>query len=86
MQNASREFVERVIEVGIVGEQRRGDNGAVLVDAETNDIVYLLSHEFQPLAFQNQLNELLSEDNQKHIFIVHKDKDAMHISKIPKGI
>ena len=67
--------MNEIIEIGIRGEQARGDNGAVL-----------LSHEFKPSTFGDQLNELLSEDERAHIFVVHKTKDAMHISKIPRGL
>ncbi len=74
---------QRILEVALEGEKSRGDNGAVLVDNE--HVVYLLSHEFQPSDFRQQLEELLSEDDRVHIFIVHKNDDAMHISKIPRG-
>ena len=78
--------MNEIIEIGIRGEQARGDNGAVLFDEENSSIVYLLSHEFKPSTFGDQLNELLSEDERAHIFVVHKTKDAMHISKIPRGL
>tara|TARA_B100000214_G_C23718966_1_gene513370 strand:+ start:69 stop:329 length:261 start_codon:yes stop_codon:yes gene_type:complete len=86
MDKLDRESIEQIIRVGLSGEAERGTNGAVIVDEETNEIVYLLSHEFKPQDFSEKLNDLLSEDNNKHIFIVHKTKDAMHISKIPRGI
>lgn len=77
--------MKAIMQVGILGESARGDNGAVLVDKESSEMVYLLSHEFDPPQFREQLNDLLSDDNHQHIFVVFKDKDAMHINKIPKG-
>lgn len=86
IQNMRQDVVDSVLKVALDGESVRGDNGAVLIDEDTSQIVYLLSHEFQPREFSTKLNELLSDDERKHIFIVHKSKDAMHISKIPRGV
>lgn len=78
------EQMKMIISTGIMGEQTRGSNGAVLIDDESSDIVYLLSHEFKPIQFAEKLNELLTDDNNVHLFVVTKTKDSMHISKIPK--
>ena len=86
MDNNSREEVQHIIQIALQGEALRGDNGAVLIDNDHTEPVYLLSHEFQPQEFSEQLNELLTEDERKHIFVVYKMKDAMHISKIPRGV
>jgi len=86
MDTASRQEVEYILKVALNGEQARGDNGAVLVDTETQDVVYLLTHEFKPSNFSEQLEELLSEDGRANIFVVHKTKDSFHVSKIPRGI
>lgn len=80
----TQEHTQELIRIALEGEQARGDNGAVLIDEESSDFLYLLSHEFKPDEFTEKLNELLSEDNREHIFIVHKSKDAMHISKIKR--
>ena len=84
LPNQSREYVQSIIQIAIEGEKCRGDNGAVLIDDESSQILYLLSHEFKPVEFSEQLNDLLSEDNSVHIFIVHKVNDSLHISKIPR--
>jgi len=86
MENFEKEMVEKIIQTGLQGEFIRGDNGAVLVDQDSGDIVYLLSHEFKPQDFCSKLEELLSDDNRKHIFVVVKTNDALHISKIPRGV
>ena len=86
MQNFEKEMTEKIIQTGLHGEYVRGDNGAVLVDQDSNEIVYLLSHEFKPDDFCLKLEELLSEDERKHIFVVIKTNEALHISKIPRGI
>lgn len=77
--------VKEIIQIGIEGEFTRGDNGAVLVDTVEKKTVYLLTHEFQPLQFQEQLNDLISEEKQ-FLYVVVKDASNMHIVKIPKGI
>ena len=84
LENQSREYVQAIIRIAIEGEKIRGDNGAVMIDEETSQMVYLLSHEFKPPQFSEQLNELLSEDNSVHIFVVHKVDNSFHISKIPR--
>ena len=84
LQNQSQEYVQNIIRIAIEGEKSRGDNGAIMIDEETSQIVYLLSHEFQPSDFSEQLNDFLSEDNGVHIFIVHKINNSLHISKIPR--
>ena len=82
--DATTQHVQRIVEVALEGEHRRGDNGAVLIDKTNDAIVYLLSHEFQPAQFRTQLESLLSDDRHKHIFVVHKDDSHMHITKIPR--
>jgi hypothetical protein len=77
--------IQMIIQTALNGEHARGDNGAVLIDEETSELVYLLSHEFKPVQFSEQLNDLLSEDKRVHIFVVLKTKDAMHISKLPRS-
>ena len=79
-------YTEQIIKIGLNGESVRGNNGAVLIDEENNEMVYLLSHEFKPQDFCDKLSDLLSEDGSDYMYIVHKTKDAMHISKIPRGI
>lgn len=79
-------YTEQIIKIGLNGESVRGNNGAVLIDEENNEMVYLLSHEFKPQDFCDKLSDLLSEDGNDYMYIVHKTKDAMHISKIPRGI
>tara|TARA_B100000482_G_scaffold68970_1_gene48389 strand:+ start:2487 stop:2747 length:261 start_codon:yes stop_codon:yes gene_type:complete len=86
MQNFEKEMTDEIIQVGLQGEYARGDNGAVLVDQDSKEIVYLLSHEFKPNNFSLKLQELLSEDYRKHVFVVVKTNDALHISKIPRGV
>ena len=73
-----------IIHTAINGEKSRGDNGAVLVDTENSTIVYLLTHEFQPDNFREKLEDLLSEDNNQHIFVVFKSKTDMHVSKMAR--
>ena len=85
LEQYDRSKMELIIRTAIEGEHARGDNGAVLLDDESSDVVYLLAHEFKPLQFSEQLSDLLSEDNRKHMFVVLKTKDAMHISKIPRS-
>ena len=86
MQDNSRELTEYILKVGIQGESVRGSHGAVLVDTNTNDVVYLLCDEFSPLEFSSKLKEMLSEDGMHYMYIVHKSTDALHVSKIPRGV
>lgn len=86
MENNSRELTERVVKIALNGEYARGNNGAVLIDETSNDMVYLLSHEFAPSDFSETLSEMLSEDGHSFLYVVHKTSEAMHISKIPRGI
>lgn len=86
MQNPfADEAANRIIACAVQGEACRGDNGAVMVDTNHDDIVYLLSHEIEPRAVGEALNELLSEDERKHVFVVQKTSDNIHILKIPRG-
>ena len=86
MEDSTREHVNNILKVALHGEKVRGNNGAVLIDDDTSDIVYLLSHEFKPDDFSERLNEMLTEDGCNFVYIVHKTKDSMHVSKIPRGI
>lgn len=86
MESNPKEVTEAIIKTGLQGEMVRGSNGAVLFDTETNEMVYLLSHEFLPTEFSTKLSEMLSEDGNSFLYIVHKTSDAMHVSKIPRGI
>jgi hypothetical protein len=78
------EISRKIVNVAIQGETVRGSNGAVLVDTDSNDVLYLLSHEFKPAVFCEKLNEMLSEDGSEYFYVVHKSKDSMHISKLLK--
>lgn len=84
MTDTTSELTETVLKIALQGEHVRGNNGAVLVDTTSNDIVYLLSHEFKPDSFCEKLQDMLSEDGNDYIYIVHKDEKAMHISKMKR--
>jgi hypothetical protein len=75
---------EKIIETATQGEFSRGSNGAVMLDQDSKDVVYLLTNEFQPREFQEKLEDMLSEDGREYFYIVIKNEKEMHITKIKK--
>ena len=76
--------IKKIIETSMIGEKMRGSNGAVMVDDEADEIVYLLVNEISPPQFREKLEDMLSEEANDYMFVVHKTKEAMHISKLPR--
>ena len=86
MDNDKQQVTEAIIKTAMQGESFRGTNGAVLFDLSSNDMVYLLTYEFEPIEFRERLEEMLSDDGHVYMYIVHKDNENMHVSKIPRGV
>ena len=84
MVDKTHELTQKIIAIALQGEHIRGNNGAVLIDTVSDDVVYLLTHEFKPQTFCDKLQDMLSEDGNEYIYIVHKEEKAMHISKIKR--
>ena len=84
MEDTTHELTQKILQIAMQGEHARGNNGAVLIDTVSNDVVYLLTHEFKPETFCDKLQDMLSEDGNEYIYIVHKEEKAMHISKMKR--
>ena len=79
-------LLKRIATTAIKGENTRGSGGAVLFDAVDDIITYLLVDEFSPIEFASQLSEMITEDENEHVFIVNfENKEGYHVWKIAKS-
>lgn len=75
---------EAFVFVAASGEQQRGSPGCVWVDAEAGRCEYLLLPEVPNDDLRSGLEDMVSDDNDEHFFIVHKHKESAHLFKYPK--
>ena len=76
---------DHCINVAVKGEQSRGSNGAVWYDLSEKKATYLLTTEIFPKELRESLEDMLSDDDNKHFFICVKETaDKIDIAKIEK--
>lgn len=69
-----------------MAKERECGPGIVLV--EDDQVGYVNEDDITPLSFKEKLLEMIAEDDNEHIFVVHKDNLNLHVSKIlrPPGM
>ena len=67
------------VQLALAKEMEEGP-GVVIVEGD--QIGFVKREEIAPLEFQEKLVSMIDEDNNNHIFVVHKDNLNLHVSKI----
>ena len=85
MLQKRKELNRRIFACLIEGEKSRGNAGACLVYLVDGTVAYRLVHEIAHDEFREALEDLLSEEGDKHMFVVEENAQRqLHLWKVPR--
>ena len=77
--------VQKCMQVAVLGESQRGNDGVVWYDLNENKVQYLISAEVEPKELRESVRELLSEDANENFIILVKQDMKVDITKVKKN-